>query len=59
MLCRVARLLFRMMEVVGYMWMYNHCNIITLPWDHPVTWLLAFLGVDLGYYWLHRFGHGM
>ena len=29
-----------------------------LPWDSPVTWVLAALGIDFCYYWVHRAHHG-
>ena len=52
-------LLFRGTELAAFMWVYERFNIVTLPWDSPWTWILTLLGVDLGYYWVHRFGHGM
>ncbi|KAL5009815.1 hypothetical protein ScPMuIL_012120 [Solemya velum] len=52
-------LLFRGTELAGFMWMYNRYNIVTLPWDNPMTWVLCLLGVDLGYYFAHRYGHEM
>jgi len=30
-----------------------------LPWDSAITWYIAATLVDLGYYWLHRAGHGI
>lgn len=50
-------LLFRSTELAAFMWTYERFNIVTLPWDNPWTWVLSLLGVDLGYYWVHRFGH--
>ncbi|XP_061182828.1 alkylglycerol monooxygenase-like [Saccostrea echinata] len=50
-------LLFRSVELATYIWVYEHYNLIDLPWDSSWTWLLGFLGVDLGYYWVHRCGH--
>ncbi|XP_062612863.1 alkylglycerol monooxygenase-like [Saccostrea cucullata] len=50
-------LLFRSVELVTYIWVYEHFNLVDLPWDSPWTWLLGFLGVDFGYYWVHRCGH--
>ena len=29
-----------------------------LPWDSPVTWIVAALGIDFCYYWVHRSAHG-
>ncbi|KAH3885513.1 hypothetical protein DPMN_009508 [Dreissena polymorpha] len=51
-------LLFRSTELAAYVWFYQRFNFVTLPWDSPWTWLLCLLGVDLAYYWVHRFGHG-
>merc|ERR1719342_577456 len=34
----------------------NHC-LYRLPWDSPVTWVLAALGIDFCYYWVHRAHH--
>ena len=52
-------LLMRGTEVASYIWVYERFCICSLPWDSPWTWLLCFLGTDLGYYWFHRAGHGM
>ncbi|KAK3592480.1 hypothetical protein CHS0354_014978 [Potamilus streckersoni] len=50
-------LLFRSVELATFMWAYSKFNIIQLPWDSPWTWLLGMIGVDFGYYWVHRAGH--
>ncbi|XP_046337405.2 alkylglycerol monooxygenase-like [Haliotis rufescens] len=50
-------LLFRAVELVCYIWVYDRFFLISLPWNSPWTWLLGFLGVDFGYYWVHRCGH--
>lgn len=39
-----------------YLAVYNHWRLFTLP-STPLTWLLAFLLVDLLYYWFHRLSH--
>ena len=46
-------------EVLAYVWIYENFRLVALPWDSPWTWWLMFFGVDLGYYWFHRMGHGM
>ena len=33
--------------------------LFELPWNSTWTWILAMLGVDLGYYWVHRCAHGL
>lgn len=53
----IPRLLVLNVEVVAYVWMYNHWHIYALPWDSAWTWWLTMLGVDLGYYWVHRCAH--
>eukprot|EP00088_Acartia_fossae_P017622 TRINITY_DN2005_c0_g1_i3.p1 TRINITY_DN2005_c0_g1~~TRINITY_DN2005_c0_g1_i3.p1 ORF type:complete len:460 (+),score=113.26 TRINITY_DN2005_c0_g1_i3:50-1429(+) len=41
----------------GYMYIYkNHC-IYELPWDSTFTWIMAALGIDFCYYWVHRAAH--
>ena len=45
-------------EMVTYSWVYGTFQLVELPWDSVWTWLLTFLGVDLGYYWFHRMAHG-
>ncbi|XP_045209871.2 alkylglycerol monooxygenase-like isoform X2 [Mercenaria mercenaria] len=50
-------LLFRSTELAAFMWAYTHFNIITLPWNNPITWFTCLLAVDFAYYWVHRFGH--
>ncbi|MFN3874572.1 MAG: sterol desaturase family protein [Flavobacteriales bacterium] len=39
-----------------YAAVYSHARLITLP-PSPFTWLLAFLLIDLLYYWFHRLSH--
>lgn len=45
------------MYLVTYIWCYEHFNIITLDYDSVFTYIVAFLLVDLGYYWFHRAAH--
>ena len=44
--------------VASYAWIYEHWRFTDLHWNSALTWWLAFLGVDLGYYWVHRMSHG-
>ena len=44
-------------QLITYVWVYKHYCIYDLPWDSAWTWVIAFLGVDYGYYWVHRCGH--
>jgi len=41
----------------GYMYIYNNYAIYVLPWDSLSTWILAGLGIDFCYYWVHRAAH--
>ncbi|OWF35691.1 Alkylglycerol monooxygenase [Mizuhopecten yessoensis] len=52
-------LLFRGVEIATYIWVYDRWNIVSLPWDSPWTWLFGLIGVEFGYYWVHRTGHEM
>ena len=55
----MSRMFGRSIEFVAYLWVHQRYRLIDLPWDHPATWIIALFGVDLGYYWVHRFAHGM
>ncbi|XP_066571640.1 alkylglycerol monooxygenase isoform X2 [Amia ocellicauda] len=57
MLSRLPHLIVRSLELSSYIYIWNNCRLMELPWDCPWTWWLAFLGVDFGYYWLHRLSH--
>ncbi|MBK8499553.1 MAG: sterol desaturase family protein [Flavobacteriales bacterium] len=39
-----------------YLWVYDNARLFTLP-NTSLTWLLAFLLIDLLYYWFHRLSH--
>ncbi len=40
----------------AYLAAYDHLRLFTIP-TSPVTWVVAFLLVDLMYYWFHRLSH--
>jgi alkylglycerol monooxygenase len=40
----------------AYLWAYDHLRVLTLP-TSALTWVVAFLLVDLLYYWFHRLSH--
>lgn len=48
----------RSCELTAYVYVWENYRLLELPWDSAWTWWLSFLGVDLGYYWLHRMAHG-
>lgn len=56
--CQYFRLFIKAISLVSYMWVHEHFKIFELPWNSQWTWWLCFLGVDMGYYWFHRFAHG-
>ncbi|XP_026881430.2 alkylglycerol monooxygenase isoform X4 [Electrophorus electricus] len=57
MISRLPNLFVRSLEVSSYIYVWNNFRILELPWDSAWTWWLAFLGVDFGYYWVHRCSH--
>ncbi|MCJ8740254.1 hypothetical protein PDJAM_G00056780 [Pangasius djambal] len=57
MMSRLPELFVRSLEVSIYIYVWNNFHILELPWDSAWTWWLAFLGVDFGYYWVHRCSH--
>lgn len=57
MISRLPLLLVRGCELTAYMYVWDHFRLLELPWDSAWTWWLTFLGVDLGYYWVHRSAH--
>ena len=44
--------------MTAYLYIYNNWRIYELPWDSAVTWVVAAILCDLGYYWVHRAAHG-
>nr|XP_037868642.1 alkylglycerol monooxygenase isoform X2 [Bombyx mori] len=57
LLLETGRLLWRGGEAYLYTWIYTNWRLLELPWDSTVTWLLAAVGVDFFYYWMHRACH--
>ena len=41
-----------------YLYLYEHYTLYELPWDSSITWFIAALAYDCGYYWFHRAAHG-
>jgi alkylglycerol monooxygenase len=41
----------------GYLFLYDRFRFFSIPEASAWTWAACFLGVDLLYYWFHRFGH--
>ncbi|KAJ3398975.1 hypothetical protein HDU80_008399 [Chytriomyces hyalinus] len=45
-------------ELAAYIWVYSNCALFHFsPQQDLYVWILAFLGVDFGYYWAHRGAH--
>ncbi|KAJ3072127.1 hypothetical protein HDU99_002259 [Rhizoclosmatium hyalinum] len=55
---QTSGLLLKEFQITLYVWLYNHICLVRFDeqWD-LVVWILAFLGVDLAYYWAHRGAH--
>jgi len=53
----VANFMARSTLSLTYIYIYEHYSLFKFPWDSPVTWVVAALATDLGYYWLHRAAH--
>ncbi|XP_064594714.1 alkylglycerol monooxygenase-like [Liolophura sinensis] len=54
---RLPLYLMRTVELGSYVWVFEKFCVYELAWDSAWTWWLAFLAVDLGYYWFHRLAH--
>ncbi|XP_054156015.1 alkylglycerol monooxygenase-like [Oppia nitens] len=52
-----VRLKLRSFEVLVYCMVWDNYRLLSMPWDSLTTWLLCFLGVDLGFYIFHRISH--
>ncbi|KAJ3026795.1 UNVERIFIED_CONTAM: hypothetical protein HDU68_005026 [Siphonaria sp. JEL0065] len=52
------KLLIGDFELIAYMWLYEKIALVKFEAQYDlVVWILAFLGVDFGYYWAHRGAH--
>jgi alkylglycerol monooxygenase len=54
---RVVLLLFEAALLGLYAWVYAHGRLWSFAEGSLWPWLLALVGVDLGYYWWHRLSH--
>lgn len=57
-------LIMNLMELIvsgtlfaSYLYIYNNHRIYQLPWDSTFTWVVAAIGIDFFYYWVHRAAH--
>ncbi|NWX83638.1 ALKMO monooxygenase, partial [Nothoprocta pentlandii] len=56
-LSRLPDVLFRSIDIISYVYVWDNYRLFELPWHSPWTWYLTFLGVDFAYYWFHRISH--
>jgi len=54
---QVVEIFLKVLVVLVYAWIYEHWRLVTFADDSPWPWLIAFVGIDLGFYWWHRFSH--
>ena len=54
---RVVLLLFEVALLGAYELLYQHGRLWTFAPDSVWPWVIAIVGVDLGYYWWHRLSH--
>ncbi len=54
---RVVLLLFEVALLGVYELLYQHGRLWTFAPDSAWPWIIAIVGVDLGYYWWHRLSH--
>ena len=54
---RVVLLLFEAGLLGVYALIYEHGRLVTFAPGSPWPWVIAIIGVDLGYYWWHRLSH--
>ncbi|XP_056299810.1 alkylglycerol monooxygenase isoform X1 [Pseudoliparis swirei] len=57
MISRFPLLFTRSCELTAYLLVWDRYRLLELPWDSAWTWWLTFVGVDFGYYWVHRCAH--
>jgi sterol desaturase/sphingolipid hydroxylase (fatty acid hydroxylase superfamily) len=60
--CGMGQLLVGVFIGPLVLWLYAYgysLRVVTLPANGVVTWVIAFVGVDLCYYFYHRAGHRM
>ncbi|KAJ3407862.1 hypothetical protein HDV05_005241 [Chytridiales sp. JEL 0842] len=58
-LCQqLSELVAKNIEIASYVFIHNHyCLLPNLDITQLWVWIVAFLGVDFGYYWFHRMAH--
>jgi alkylglycerol monooxygenase len=54
---QVLEVFFKAVSLTGYVFLYEHARVATLPASSWLTWVGVLFGVDLAYYWFHRASH--
>nr|XP_018903716.1 PREDICTED: alkylglycerol monooxygenase-like isoform X1 [Bemisia tabaci]XP_018903717.1 PREDICTED: alkylglycerol monooxygenase-like isoform X1 [Bemisia tabaci] len=52
-----SKLVSRGSEHWLYIWLHQNYRLVDLPWNDPLTWYIAAICIDFGYYWVHRACH--
>ncbi|CAG2107855.1 unnamed protein product, partial [Medioppia subpectinata] len=53
----LSKSLFKGLAIMSYIYIYQNWRICSLEWQNTSTWIIAFIAVDFGFYWIHRFTH--
>lgn len=56
-LSQLPSLTFKSVEIISYIWIHKHFSVISMPRDSILVWIFGMVGVEFGYYWIHRAGH--
>jgi sterol desaturase/sphingolipid hydroxylase (fatty acid hydroxylase superfamily) len=54
---QVVEVFLKVLVVLLYAWVYEHWRVLEFAEGSPWPWIIAFVGIDLGFYWWHRFSH--
>lgn len=54
---QVVEIFLKVVIVLGYAWVYEHWRLVEFADGSPWPWVIAFFGIDLGFYWWHRLSH--
>jgi sterol desaturase/sphingolipid hydroxylase (fatty acid hydroxylase superfamily) len=54
---QVAEVFLKVAAVLAYAWVYDHWRLVDFDASSPWPWVIAFFGIDLAFYWWHRFSH--
>jgi len=54
---QVAEVFLKFAAVLAYAWIYDHWRLVDFDTSSPWPWVIAFFGIDLAFYWWHRFSH--